>query len=75
MPTNYGTQHYAILTHKLVKVGRVRLARVVRTTSPVGMLEDVEVIVTYVVAGKDIGDEFQDRGFSDTGLSNKKNGV
>jgi len=60
MSTDYGTHHYAILTRKLVKAGRVSLALVVRTTSLVGMIEDVEVIVTNVVAGKGIGDEFQD---------------
>ena len=39
------------------------------------MVEDVEVVVMNVVAGKDIGDVFQDRGFSDTSLSNKKDSV
>jgi len=58
MFTNRRTHHYAILARKLVKEGRVRLALVVRTTSLVGMVEDVEVIVTNVVAGKNIGDEF-----------------
>jgi len=73
--TNCRTDHYAILARKLVKAGRVGLALVVRITSLVGMVEDIEVIVINVVASKDIGDEFQDRGFSDTSLSNKKNSV
>ena len=39
------------------------------------MVENVEVVVINVVASKDIGDEFQDRGFSDASLSNNKNSV
>ena len=75
MFTNCRTHHYAILARKLVKAGRVSLALVVRTTSLVRMVENVKVAVINVVASKDIGDEFQDRGFSDTGLSNKKDSV
>jgi len=75
MFTNCRTHHYTILARKLVKAGRVSLALVVGTTALVGMVENIEVVVINVVAGKDIGDEFQDRGFSNTSLSNKKNGV
>jgi len=39
------------------------------------MIENVEVVMINIVSGKDIGDEFQDGGFSDTSLSNKKDGV
>jgi len=72
MSTNCRTHHCAILARKLVKADRVSLAVVVRTTWLVGMVEDIEVVVINVVASKDIGDEFQDRGFSKTSLSNKK---
>ena len=73
--TNADTYHHAVVATKLVKARRVGLALVVRTTSLVGMVEGVEVVMTNVVAGQDIGDELQDGGFSDTGLSNKKDGV
>ena len=57
---NVNTYHYAVLARKLVKSGHVGLARVVRTTLLVCMVEDVEVVVINVVAGKHISDEFQD---------------
>jgi hypothetical protein len=41
----------------------------------VAVIEDVEVVVVNVVASKYIGDEFQERGLSDTSLSKKKDGV
>jgi len=69
------THYYAILARKLVKAGQVSLTLVGRTTSLVGMVEDVQVVVVSVISGKDIGDELQDRGFSDTSLSNNKNSV
>ena len=52
------TYHYAIHARNLVKLCRVGLALVVRTTQLVGMVENVEVIVINVVASEDIGDEF-----------------
>ena len=55
---NAYTYRYTILARKLVKPGRVGLAVVVGTTSLVGMVENVEVVVYNVVAFKDIGDEF-----------------
>jgi hypothetical protein len=54
------TYHYAILARQFVKAGRVGLALVVRTTSLVGTVENVEVVVINVVASKDIGDKFED---------------
>jgi len=56
--TNARTYRYAIVARKFVKAGRVGLALVVRTTSFVGMVENIEVIMINVVARKDIGDEF-----------------
>ena len=53
---------------------RVGLALVVRTTF-IGAIEDIEVEMINVIADKDIGDEFQNRGLSNTSLSNKKDGV
>jgi hypothetical protein len=55
-----GTYHYAVLTRKFVKLGRVGLALVVRTTLLVGVVEDVNVVVINVVAGNNIGDKFQE---------------
>ena len=54
------TYHYAVLARKFVKSGRGGPALVVGTTSLVGIVENVEVVVANVVASKDIGDEFQD---------------
>ena len=58
--TDAYTHHYAVLARKFVKSGGVCLALGVRTTSLVGIVEDVEVVVVNVVASKDISEEFQD---------------
>ena len=58
--TNTGTYHYAVVATKLVKARQLGLALVIRTTLLVGMIEDVEVVMVNVVAGKNIGDELQD---------------
>ena len=58
--TNVGTYRHAIVAPKFVKAGRVGLALVVGTTSLVGTVEYVEVIIIDVVSNKDIGDEFHD---------------
>ena len=71
----YETHHYAVLACKFVKARRFGLALVVRTTLLVGAVYGVEVVVINVVAVKDIGNEFHDRGLSYPGLSNKKDGV
>jgi len=52
------TYHYAVLARKYVKDGGVGLALVVGTTSLVGIVENVKVVVVNVVASNDIGDEF-----------------
>ena len=52
-----GTHHLAVFARKFVHGGPTVC---VRTTSLVGMSENVEVIMINVIAGKDIGDEFQD---------------
>jgi len=54
------TYHYAVLARKFVKSGGVGPALGVGTTSLVGIVKNVEVVVVNVVASKDIGDEFQD---------------
>jgi len=41
----------------------------------VGVVEGVKVVVVDVVAVKDIGDEFKERGFPDTSLANEKDCV
>jgi len=48
---------------------------VVRTTLFVGAVKDFEVVVVNVSTGENIGDEFQERGFASTSLSNKKDSV
>jgi hypothetical protein len=72
--TNASTYHDAVAACKFVSACRVGLALIVRTTLLIGVVEDVEVVVINVVTDKDIGDKFQDRGLSDTGLSKKKDG-
>jgi len=56
---NAGTYHHSVHACNFVKSGRVRLALVVGTTSFVGVVEDVKVVVINVIACKDIGDEFE----------------
>jgi len=58
--TNAGTYHDAVLARVLVKVRRVGLALVIKATLLIGAVEDVEIAMINVVAGNDIGDEFQD---------------
>jgi len=58
--TNVGTYRHTIVARMFVKAGRVGLALVVRTTSLVGTVEYVEVIIINVVSNEDIGDEFHD---------------
>ena len=58
--TNVGTYRHSIVARKFVQVGRVGLALVVRTTSLVGTIEYVEVIIINIVSNEDIGDEFHD---------------
>jgi hypothetical protein len=53
----------------------VGLTLIIRTGLFVDVVEYFEVIATHFIAGEDIGDEFQERGLSDTSLSNKKDGV
>jgi hypothetical protein len=73
--TNTGTYHGAVLAPKFIKACRVGPTLISRITSLVCMFKDVEVVVINVIAYKDIGDEFQDRGLSNASLSNKKDGV
>ena len=57
---NFRTYHHTVLTRKLVKVGFVGQTLVLKTTMLVGVVENVEVVVIDIVAGEDIGNEFQD---------------
>ena len=70
MSITVGTYRHVALTRKLVNMGLVRSALVLRTTIFVGVIEKVEVVVINIVARKDIGNEFQEGGLSDTSLSN-----
>jgi len=67
------TYCYPVLALKLVKASRLGLALIIRTTLLIGVVEDVRITVIDAFAGKDIGNEFQDRGLSNASLSNKKN--
>ena len=69
------TYHYAVPARKFIQAGRVGLTLAVRTTLFIAAVEDIEVVVIDVIADKGIGDEFQDRGLSNTCLSNEKDGV
>ena len=57
---NFRTYHHTVLTRKLVKVGCVGQTLVLKTTTLVGVGENVGAVVIEIVAGKDIGNEFQD---------------
>jgi hypothetical protein len=70
-----GTYYYAVFASDFVKGGRVGLTLVVETTLLVVAVEDVKVVLINIVAQKDIGEEVQECGFTDTGLSNQKDGV
>ena len=56
---NAGTYYYAVLALKFVKVSRVGLTLITRTTVLIGIVEGVKVTVIDVFACKDIGDELQ----------------
>ena len=70
MSITVGTYRHVALTRKLVKVGLVGPTLVLKTTVFVSVVEDVEVVVINIVSRKDIGNEFQEGGLSDTSLSN-----
>ena len=55
MPTDSGAYHDAILARKFVNAGGVGLALVGRTTLLVGTVENVEVVTSSVIPGKNIG--------------------
>ena len=55
-----GTYHPAVFARTVVKANRGGTTLVVRTTLLIGIVENIEVITTNVVSGKDIGDKFQD---------------
>ena len=55
-----GTYHPAVFARKFVKANRGGPTLVVRTTSLIGIVEKIEVVMTNVVSGKEIGDEFQE---------------
>ena len=69
------TYHYTIGGRNFVKASRLGLSLVVGISLLVGVIEDVKGVVIHVVASKDVGDKLQERGLSDTGLSNEKDGV
>ena len=55
-----GTYHPAVFASKSVEANRGGPTVFARTALLIGIVEKVEVIMTNVVPGKDIGDEFQD---------------
>jgi len=56
---NVGTYHYAVVAGKFVKASRNGPRLFTQTTVLVGAVEDFEVVVVNIFAGKDIGDELQ----------------
>ena len=56
-------------------MGRIGLTLVIRTTLLIGAVEDIEVVLINVLACKDVADEFQERGLSNTSITHKKDGV
>jgi len=64
--------HYSVTAREFVKADRAGLTLIFRIALFVSVVEEVEVVVLNVVADKDIGDEFQDGGLSDTSLTNKE---
>ena len=59
----YGTSYYTGVVCKVASVGRVSVVLVVRTTSPIGLAKDVEVVVIRVVAVEHIANGVQEWGF------------
>ena len=72
---NTGAYRYAVRTGKYVRTGRVGLTLVARTPLLITVVEDLEVVYIDNFAEKDSRNEFDKRGLSDPGLSNKKDGV
>jgi hypothetical protein len=69
---NTRTYRHAVHARELIQAGEARRVcptLVVRTTLLVEAVEDVGVAVVNVSAEKDIGDECQDGGLSDSSLS------
>ena len=78
IPTTFkstSTCRCAVVARKFIQAGRVGLTLAVRATLFIGAVEDIEVVVTNLVACKDISDVFQERRLSNASLSNKKDGV
>ena len=73
--THAGTYHYAVIARNFVNTDRFGLALVAGTTFLVDGLEDSKVVVINIVAVKDISDELQGRGFANTSLPKKQDGV
>ena len=56
---NVGTYQYAVVARQVVKASRLGLRPTIQTSVLVGVVEDFEVVVINILAGKDISDEFQ----------------
>ena len=52
------TYHYAVITRKFIKIGRIGPALVGAITLLIGVAEGAEVIGTIAVADEDISNEF-----------------
>jgi len=57
---NIDAYHYPVIAPELINTDGVGLTLIIRTTLFVGMVEDFEIVVINVFAGKGIGDKFQD---------------
>jgi hypothetical protein len=54
---NTSAYHYSVFARKFIKVGRISLTLVIRTTSLVGVVENFEVVVINAIASKGVSDE------------------
>ena len=57
---NTGAYHYTVVARDFDKVARVGLTLIIITTLLVRVIEDIEIVVINIFAGKDIANEFQD---------------
>ena len=70
-----GTYHYTVVAFKFVKAGRFGLTPLPGIILLIVAVEGLKAVVINIVADEDISEEFQERGFADTSLSNQKDGV
>jgi len=73
--SSVSTYHYTVVAFKFVKAGGVSLTLFLGTILLIVAVEGLKAIMINIVADEDVAEEFQERGFADTSLSNQKDGV